>query len=61
MHTDAERDDELVAERAHLLPEEESAGSVDAEVQAQLILEDSLARTDDPEGTRADSQQTPGD
>ena len=55
-----ERDDELIAERGHLLPEEEAAGSADPLGQAEAILQESLERTDDPEGTRADSQQTLG-
>ena len=59
---DHERDEELVADRGHLLPEEEAAGgSADPMSQAEIILEESLARTDDPEGTRTDSQQTLGD
>ena len=59
--TDSERDDELVAERSHLLPEEEVVGSDDATRQAEAILQESLERTDDPEGTRAESQQTLGE
>jgi hypothetical protein len=55
-----ERDEQLIAERAHLLPEEEAAGSVDAAKQAELILEESLERTDDPEGARDESSQTLG-
>jgi hypothetical protein len=56
--TDEERDDELVAERSHLLPEEEAAGSDDPISQAEAILEESLERTDNPEGTQEDSSQT---
>jgi hypothetical protein len=56
--TDDERDDELVAERSHLLPEEEAAGSDDPMSQAEAILQESLERTDDPEGTQRDSSQT---
>ena len=58
--TDSEREDELVAERSHLLPEEETVGSDDARLQAEIILQESEERTDDPEGTQAESQQTPG-
>jgi hypothetical protein len=47
--------------RAELLPEEEAAGS-DAPVdQARAILDESDERTQDPEGTRHDSTQTPDD
>jgi hypothetical protein len=53
-------DQERVAERAHLLPEEIAAGSDDPERQAEVILEDSDRRTDQPEETRHDSTQTPG-
>lgn len=52
-------DEARVEHRAALLPEEEAAGSDDPELQAQIILEDSEARTADPEATRADSVQTP--
>ncbi len=48
-----------VTERAHLLPEEIAAGSADPQAQAAAILADSAERTDDPEGTRRESQQTP--
>ena len=51
---------EHVTSRAELLPEEARAGSDDAEAQAEAILEDSEERTEDPEGTRHDSTQTPG-
>jgi hypothetical protein len=37
-----------VETRAVLLPEEQAAGSDDPERQAQVILEDSLARTEEP-------------
>jgi len=53
-------DQERVAERAHLLPEEIAAGSDDPERQAEMILEDSDRRTDQPDETRHDSTQTPG-
>jgi hypothetical protein len=52
-------DDERIEHRAHLLPEEESTGSDDPVAQAEVILADSDARTDDPEGTKHDSHQTP--
>jgi hypothetical protein len=56
-HPDAERVDERAAE---LLPEEQvTGGSDDAQEQARIILEDSDARTDDPEGTAEESTQTP--
>ena len=38
-------DDEHIAKRAELLPEEKAAGSDDPEAQAEAILEDSEART----------------
>ncbi len=57
--TDPERDDERVAERAHLLPEEDVAGSVDPEGQAAAILAESDERTEHPEQTRDTSSQTP--
>lgn len=49
-----------VDQRAELLPEEQAAGSDDPEAQARVILEESLERTEEPEGTRAESEQTPG-
>ncbi|HWJ10050.1 MAG TPA: hypothetical protein VNS46_11770 [Nocardioides sp.] len=55
------RDDERIAERAELLPEEAAAGSDDPEAQAEAILEDSDERVEDPEGTRQESTQTPDD
>jgi hypothetical protein len=57
---DQHRDDELVSERAELLPEEQEAGSDDPVDQAAAILEESEERTDDPDGTRRNSSQTPG-
>lgn len=45
--------------RAELLPEEQAAGSEDPEAQARAILEESDERTEDPEGTRHESTQTP--
>jgi hypothetical protein len=50
-----------VESRAELLPEEQDAGSDDPHAQAEQILEESQERTDDPEGTRAESVQTPDD
>ncbi len=52
-------DPDRVAARARLLPEEEAAGSDDGMRQAEVVLEDSDARTADPDGTRRDSPQTP--
>lgn len=53
-------DDDRAHSRAHLLPEEETAGgSDDAERQARIVLEDSDARTEDPRGTKERSVQTP--
>ena len=52
-------DDAAVDARAHhLLPEEEHAGSDDPEAQAQVILADSEARTQDPETGAETSEQT---
>lgn len=48
-----------VEARAQLFPEELAAGSDDPHRQAEIILEDSDARTADPEGTKHDSSQTP--
>lgn len=45
--------------RAELLPEERAAGSDDPDLEAQVILEDSDARTERPEQTKHDSVQTP--
>ncbi len=53
-------DSDAVASRAELLPEEKEAGSDDPQAQAEAILADSQERTEDPEGTRGDSTQTPG-
>ncbi|MEV5002184.1 hypothetical protein [Nocardioides sp. LML1-1-1.1] len=52
-------EDDRIAERAELLPEERAAGSADPEAQAEAILEESDERVDDPEGTRQESTQTP--
>jgi hypothetical protein len=40
--------DERIEGRANLLPEEEAAGSDDAEAQAEAILDESDARTEHP-------------
>ncbi|HEX5560258.1 MAG TPA: hypothetical protein VFX52_01360 [Nocardioidaceae bacterium] len=53
-------DEARIERRADLLPEEVSAGSDDPHDQAEAILEESDERTDDPEGTRHESTQTPG-
>lgn len=55
---DAERDRERAETRADLLPEERSAGSDDPQAQAEAILEESDARTSDPEGGRQDDTPT---
>jgi len=60
MSSDEDREAELVAERSHLLPEEEAAGSADPTAQAEAILEESEERTEDPLGTQAASPQSPG-
>ncbi|MGB3258377.1 MAG: hypothetical protein WBA72_10375 [Ornithinimicrobium sp.] len=53
-------DERDIETRAELLPEEQEVGSDAAHVQAEAILEESLERTEDPEGTRNASTQTPG-
>jgi hypothetical protein len=52
-------DEQRIAERAELLPEEEAAGSDDPQRQAEVILEDSDRRTAEPEQTKRESTQTP--
>lgn len=52
-------DDERVAKRAELLPEEQAVGSDDPQAQAAAVLADSDERTDDPQGTRRTYSQTP--
>ena len=52
-------DESRVDARSHLGPEELAVGSDDPHRQAEIILEDSDARTEDPEGTKHDSSQTP--
>ncbi|HKJ11681.1 MAG TPA: hypothetical protein VJ976_04730 [Ornithinimicrobium sp.] len=54
-------DDHDVDTRAELLPEEQAVDSDAPQVQAEAILEESLERTEDPEGTRRSSTQTPGE
>jgi hypothetical protein len=53
-------DEARVESRAELLPEEETAGSEVPEEQAEAILKESDERTENPEGTRHESHQTPG-
>lgn len=53
-------DEHDVDTRARLLPEEQAAGSDIPHVQAEIILEESLERTEDPEGTQRSSTQSPG-
>jgi hypothetical protein len=53
-------DEARIEGRAELLPEEETAGSEVPEEQAEAILQESDERTEDPEGTRHESHQTPG-
>jgi hypothetical protein len=50
---------ERVQSRAELLPEEQAAGSDDPELQARAILAESDERTEHPERTRHESNQTP--
>jgi hypothetical protein len=52
-------DESRIERRADLLPEEVTAGSDDAEAQAEAILEESDERTENPEETRHESHQTP--
>jgi hypothetical protein len=52
-------DRDNVDERAHLLPEELAVGSADPQQQAAVILEESAARTEDPDGTQEQSTQVP--
>ena len=51
--------EDRVRGRAELLPEEQAAGSDDAEQQARAILAESDDRTEHPERTRHESTQTP--
>ena len=52
-------DENRVERRSELLPEEQAAGSEDAQAQARAILEESDERTNQPERTRRESTQTP--
>lgn len=52
-------EDDRVETRAELLPEEQAAGSDDPQAQAEAVLAESDERTDDPEGTRDESVQSP--
>lgn len=52
-------DQDRIEERALLLPEELAVGSDDPESQAQVILEESERRTEDPAGTQQESPQSP--
>lgn len=52
-------DEERIEVRSHLSPEELAAGSDDPHRQAEIILEDSDARMEDPEQAARDSHQTP--
>lgn len=54
-------DQARIDQRAHLLPEEEAAGSDDPEAQAAAILADSDDRTERPAETMRESPQTPND
>jgi hypothetical protein len=59
---DAERDEERAGQRAsELLPEEAAAGSEVPLAQAEAILAESDDRTDDPERTQRESNQTMDD
>ncbi|WGL50748.1 hypothetical protein P5P86_12315 [Nocardioides sp. BP30] len=55
---DPRPDEQHVESRADLLPEEEAAGSDDPREQAEVILQESEERTQDPGGTAAESVQT---
>jgi hypothetical protein len=55
-----EPDPDRVQQRANdLNPEELAVGSDDPQAQAEAILEDSDARTENPEQTKRASSQTP--
>jgi hypothetical protein len=57
--TEIDPDDERIAARAHLLPEELAAGSDSPEAEAKAILEDSDARTAAAERAGRASNPTP--
>lgn len=52
-------DEDRIAHRAELLPEERAAGTDDPQAQAEAILAESDERTEQPEETRRESVQTP--
>lgn len=54
-------DEDRIASRRRLLPEEQRAGSDDPQAQAETVLADSDERVADPEGTKHRSVQTPED
>ena len=54
-------DEARIDRRAELLPEEQEAGSEDPQAQAEAVLADSDERVEDPEETRDESVQTPGE
>jgi hypothetical protein len=56
-HSETDADDDRIAERAHLLPEEIAVGSDDPTAQAEQILAESDRRTDEPEQTQQESVQ----
>lgn len=56
--SDSPAEQERIAQRAQLLPEEQDAGSEDPQDQAAAILAESDERTEHPEETRAESSQT---
>lgn len=58
---DARRDDERAHERAGSVAEEARVGADDPQAQAEAVLAESDERTEDPSGTRASYDQTPGD
>lgn len=51
-------DEDRIASRAELLPEEAAAGSEDPQHQAEQILKESDERTEHPEETGRESTQT---
>ncbi|GAB7007187.1 hypothetical protein JCM18899A_46620 [Nocardioides sp. AN3] len=51
-------DEQHVETRAELLPEEIAAGSDNPHEQAEVVLEESQQRTEDPSGTGAEAEQT---
>jgi hypothetical protein len=59
--SESERDAERVQQRSELLPEEVAAGSDAPLEQAEAILAESDDRTDHPERTQRQSQQTMDD